>query len=184
MDGYGKANDGDNWLYFQKSGASCLFSSFWKLCGIFVFTDEDTYFVTWTNQTGSVRDLWSNSKEISHCCPSWYEVTEFAWPQIDPRGAGKSHQLAFPSHNPGIPLIPASSSFAKWWITDQRLALWWSPLSWCPIESPIIFFADLLGTLHSLLPLLFIGGGNLNRPRLSPLLGTLQNLVLSPSPAP
>lgn len=106
---------------FKSLAARCLFRSFWEVCGVFVLPCEGD---TGTNQAVSVRDLWSDSKEISHCCPSWYEVTELTWLQIDPPRAGKLLWLPFPLCNPWIQLILASSSFAKWWITDQRLSLW------------------------------------------------------------
>lgn len=110
---------------FKNLLASCLFSFFVKLCGIFVFTYEG---VAWVNQADSVRDLWSNSKEISHCCPSWYEVTEFAWLQVDPHWAEKVASVCFCLTQHTDSLGPCQFFIAKWWITDQRLSLWRSPL--------------------------------------------------------
>lgn len=139
-----------------------------------------------TNQTGSVRNLWSNSKEISHCCSSWCEVTEFARLQIDPHGAGKLLQLACPSYNPWIPLMHAGSSFVKWWITDQRLSLWWSLLNWFSIESTIIIFSLLISSepCTPCYHCFFFEGDSLNSTWSSHLLGTLWDSGLSPSPAP
>lgn len=69
--------------------------------------------------------------------------------KIDPPGAGRLLQVPFPLYHPWIELILAGSSFAKWWITDQRLSLWQAyrnegPFSWLSVESPVVLIFSRL----------------------------------------